>query len=102
MKARHILDGEFQRDTEGYVLQAFVRADTRAITTARTLFALGLDDTSAVRDLQRRELLRETGERSGQFYLDLDHYYGRARSRARLTILVLSALVVLGIVALAI
>jgi hypothetical protein len=53
-----------------------------------------------VRDLQRRELLRETGEGSGRFYLDLNHYYKRARSRAELTILVLCALVLLGIVAL--
>src|SRR4051812_31207582 len=102
MKAHHILDGEFQRDTEGDVLQTFVRADARAITTARTLFALGLDDTTTVRDLERRELLRETVEGSGRFYLDLDHYYRRARSRGRLTILVLWALVVLGIIALAI
>jgi hypothetical protein len=67
MKARHILDGEFQRDTEGAVVQTFIRADARATTTARTLSALGLDDTTAVRDLQRRELLRETGEGSGRF-----------------------------------
>jgi hypothetical protein len=100
MKARHILDGEFQRDTEGAVVQTFIRADARATTTARTLSALGLDDTTAVRDLQRRELLRETGEGSGRFYLDLNHYYKRARSRAELTILVLCALVLLGIVAL--
>jgi hypothetical protein len=102
MKARlHILDGEFQRDTEGAVVQTFVRGDARATKTARTLSALGLGDTSAVRDLQRRELLRETGKGSGRFYLDVGHYE-RIRSRGQLTLLVVCALLLLGIVALAI
>jgi hypothetical protein len=99
MKARHILDGHFERDTEGAVVQTFVRADARATTNARTLSALGIDDTAAVRDLQRRELLRETGEGSGRFYLDLIHYHRRVRSRAQLGILVLCTLVLLGIMA---
>jgi hypothetical protein len=73
------------------VVQLFRRASATSPSTARSLSALDLDDALAVKRLRNRAVLRETD--NGDYYLDEQSWTALRRTRRRLMVTMILAIV---------
>jgi hypothetical protein len=79
--------------SETAIAQAFVLANARGPASARSLAALGLEETPALKGLEARGLLYRSP--AGDWYLDVPRYIARQRRRHALEIGAITAAILL-------
>jgi hypothetical protein len=84
------------RMKEREVRDDFIRADATTPATAKSLADIGIDESLAVKRLERRAVIREASP--GLFYFDEDVWKAVRSMRRRMAFLLLFALALAGIV----
>lgn len=83
------------RMKEREVRDDFIRADATTPANARSLADIGIDESMAVKRLERRAVIREAAP--GMFYFDEDVWQALRSMRRRMAFMLLGTLVLVGL-----